>query len=139
MSAQAITLDSQVPTSRRPLRSVGAVFAGFVTIFAVTTAVDVVMHATGIFPPVDAPPMSDALFALALSYRVVIGIAGCWLTARLAPARPMKHALVLGGIGTVVALAGAIAMWELGPGWYSLGVAAISFPCAWIGGRLAQR
>jgi hypothetical protein len=46
---------------------------------------------------------------------------------------------VLGAIGTVVALAGAIAMWELGPGWYSLSVAAISLPCAWIGARLAGR
>jgi FtsH-binding integral membrane protein len=139
MSALSTTLASPIVVSRRPLRSAGAVFAGFATIFAVTTAVDVVMHATGIFPPVDAPPMSNALFALALGYRIVIGIAGCWLTARLAPSSPRNHALVLGAIGTVVALAGAIAMWELGPGWYSLSVAAISLPCAWIGARLAGR
>jgi FtsH-binding integral membrane protein len=76
MSALSTTLASPIVVSRRPLRSAGAVFAGVATIFAVTTAVDVVMHATGIFPPVDAPPMSNALFALALGYRIVIGIAG---------------------------------------------------------------
>lgn len=139
MSALAATIDSTIPSPRRPLRGAGAVFAGFATIFVVSTGIDLVLHATDVFPPLGAPPMSDALFGVAMAYRIVIGIAGCYLTARLAPARPMKHALVLGGIGTFVALAGAIAMWEAGPGWYSLGVAAIALPCAWIGARLAQR
>ena len=93
---------------RRILRRVGAVLAGLVAIFAVTTVTDAVMHATGVFPPVGAPPMSSALFLLAFAYRFVFDVAGCWLTARLAPDRPMRHALVLGAIGLVLSIAGAV-------------------------------
>lgn len=128
-----------VSSPSRPLRSVGAVLAGLLTIFAVTTGTDVVMHATGVFPPMDAPPMSSALFLLALAYRFVFDVGGCWLAARLAPSRGMRHALVLGGIGLVLSLAGAVAMWGAGPAWYPLTLAASALPSGWIGGRLAGR
>lgn len=127
---------ASTPTRRRVLLSIGAIAAGLVTIFAVTTAIDVVMHVTGVFPPVDAPPMSNALFVLAFAYRFVIDVAGCYLTARLAPHRPMFHALVLGSIGLILSIAGAVAMWDAGPGWYPIGLAASALPCAWLGGRL---
>jgi hypothetical protein len=120
---------------RRILRRVGAVFAGLITIFAVTTAVDLALHATGVF----TREMSGDRFLLAVAYRIVIGVLGCYVTARLAPDRPVRHALVLGGVGVVLATAGAIAMWDAGPGWYSLAVIAISLPCAWAGGRLRAR
>jgi hypothetical protein len=124
---------------RRALRSIGAVAAGLVSIFAVTTAADAVMHATGVFPPAGAPPMSSALFLLAFAYRLVIDVAGCTLTARLAPARPMRHAIVLGSIGLFLSIAGAVAMWGAGPTWYPLALAASALPCAWLGGRLGQQ
>jgi hypothetical protein len=125
--------------SGRVLRSIGAVAAGLVAIFAVTTVTDVVMHATGVFPPPGAPPMSGTLFLLAFAYRFVFDVAGCWLTARLAPARPMGHALVLGSIGLVLSIAGAAAMWDAGPAWYPLSLAASALPCAWLGARLQRR
>jgi hypothetical protein len=37
---------------------------------------------------------------------IVIGIAGAWLTARLAPATPPKHAVLLGIVGTFLGLVG---------------------------------
>lgn len=123
----------------RRLRSVGAVAAGLVGIFAVTTGVDAVMYATGVFPPVGAPPMSHALFVLAFAYRFVIDVAGSWLAARLAPRRPMRHALVLGAIGLVLSVAGAVAMWDARRAWYPLALAASALPCAWLGGRLVRR
>ena len=126
-------------TPRRVWRRIGAVAAGLVVIFAVTTATDGVMHATGVFPPVDAPPMSSALFLLALAYRFVFDVAGCALTARLAPDRPMRHALVLGGIGTLLSVAGALAMWNAGPHWYPIALAISALPCAWLGGRVIER
>src|SRR2546430_2299046 len=84
---------------RRALRSIGGVVAGLVSIFAVTTAADAVMHATGVFPPPNAPPMSGRLFLLAFAYRFLFDVAGSYLTARLAPDRPLRHALALGAIG----------------------------------------
>jgi hypothetical protein len=123
----------------RRLRSIGAVAAGLVSIFAVTTAVDAVMHATGVFPPVGGPAMGHGLFALAFAYRFVIDVAGCALTARLAPRRPMRHALILGAIGVVLSVAGGIAMWDASRAWYPVALALTALPCAWLGGCLGAR
>ena len=84
--------------------------------------------------------MSDALFALATAYRTIFGVLGAYITARLAPSRPMMHALILGALGTVAAAAGAIAMWDkmpaIGPKWYALALIAPRLPAAWLGGKL---
>jgi hypothetical protein len=121
---------------RRTLRQIGAVLAGLLAIFAITTVTDIVLHATGIFPPW-GQPMSSALFLVALAYRIVYGVLGCYIAARLAPDRPMRHAVALGVVGVVLSTAGAVAMWEAGPAWYSLAVIGIALPCAWVGGKLA--
>jgi len=125
------------------LRSIGAVIAGLLFIVILSTLADVVMHATGIFPPWFTP-MADSLFLLALAYRSVFSILGCYLTALLAPNRPMRHALILGGIGVVLSAAGTAATWnkgpEFGPRWYPLALIILALPLAWLGGkiRLAQ-
>lgn len=121
------------------LRSAGAVLAGFVFIVVSSTLIDVILHAVGFFPPW-GQPTSDASLAVATAYRIVCSIAGCALAARLAPDRPMAHALALGGLGVLVSLAAAIATWNAGPAfanhWYALTLVAVAMPCAWAGGRL---
>ena len=121
------------------LRSIGAMVAGLIVIVVLSTVTDAAMHHTGVFPPA-GQPMAGPLFLLPLAYRILYGIGGCYLAARLAPGRPLKHAMVLGAIGTVVGLVGAAATWnrgpEFGPKWYALAVAATALPCAWAGGRL---
>ena len=123
---------------RRTLRSVGAVVGGLVATFIVTTAVDIALHSTGVFPPVNVR-MSDALFVLALAYRIPLNAGGSYVTARLAPRNPMRHALALGAVGTVIATLGCFLMGAYGPLWYSLANVAVAFPCAWLGGKLAAR
>ena len=126
---------SETHPPRRIPRRIGAVLAGLLAIIVLSTATDIALHAAGVFPPL-GQPMADALFLLALAYRIVYGVAGCYIAARLAPDRPMQHALALGIIGLAVSIAGAVAMWDAGPAWYSLAVIAIAMPCAWAGGRL---
>lgn len=118
------------------LRRAGAVLAGLITVGVLSSVTDGVLHATGVYPP-PRQPMSDALFALATTYRIAYGVGGGYVTARLAPDHPMRHALTLGWIGVVISLAGAAAMWAYGPAWYSLVVIAIALPSAWAGGKLA--
>lgn len=123
----------------RALKSIGAVFAGMLLIIIASLATDFVMHATGIFPPM-FQPMSTSLWLFATAYRIVYGIAGGYLTARLAPDRPMRHAIILGVIGLVLSVAGAVGTWnrgpEFGPRWYPLGLVVTALPCAWLGGKL---
>lgn len=138
MTAIPGTLSPSTAAPRAALRRAGAVFAGLLAIVVLSTAADAVLHATGVYPPFPQR-MADGLFVVATAYRVVFGVLGCYVAARLAPDHPMRHALALGGIGTVLSTAGAVAMWAYGPAWYSLAIVAISFPCAWVGGRLAMR
>ena len=120
-------------------KSIWAVVAGVLVIIVVTTLVDIVLHVTGVFPPMDQP-INDALALLATSYRVVISIGGAWVTARLAPEKPMKHAIILGCVGVVLGLVGVLATWnlELGPRWYPIALVALAIPQCWVGGKLYE-
>jgi len=91
---------SETSSQPRTLRRVGAVLAGLLLVIITSTATDALMHGTGIFPPLGWP-MPDSLFVLALAYRIVYSVAGGYLTARLAPDQPVKHALWLGIIGFI--------------------------------------
>jgi hypothetical protein len=118
-------------------KSIWAVVAGMLVIIVVTTLVDIVLHLARVFPPMDQP-INDSLALLATSYRIVISVGGAWLTARLAPEKPMKHALILGLVGTVLGLVGVVATWNrgLGPRWYPIALAVLAIPQCWVGGRL---
>ena len=130
---------SNANSPRRIGRSIVAIVAGLLVIFVLSLGTDVVLHATGIFPPW-FQPMADSLFMLATAYRAVYSVLGSYLTARLAPQRPMQHALILGVIGVVLSAAGAIGTWdkgpEFGPKWYPLTLVALSLPLSWAGGKL---
>jgi len=126
---------------RRTGRSVLAVLAGFVVIFVLSLGTDVILHSSGVYPPW-GETMANSLFGLATAYRIVYGILGCWVAARLAPDKPMKHAMILGVIGFVFSFAGLVFAQrqgpEFGPLWYSIAIVAIALPCAWAGGRIRE-
>ena len=120
--------------------SVLAVVAGMLTVVALDLGIDSILHATGVYPPW-GKPMAERLFLLAMAYRIADGITGGYVAARLAPSRPLLHAMILGGIGVVLSLAGAIATWNkgLGPKWFPVALIALALPCARIGGGIRER
>ncbi|WP_309083283.1 hypothetical protein [Chelativorans sp.] len=120
------------------LRSTGALVLGFVTVVALSVGTDQLCHSLGIYPPW-GEPMETAQYVLALAYRVVYAVLGSYIAARLAPTRPMLHAMILGAIGFVLSVAGAAATWHMGDHWYAIAVALTSLPCAWAGGALFTR
>ena len=130
---------SETHRSRYIIRRIGAVLVGVLAVIILSTITDVVLHATGIYPPW-FEPMSTPLWVLATAYRIVYGVAGGYIAARLAPDRPMRHALVLGVVGLVLSIAGAVGTWnrgpEFGPKWYPLALVVIALPSSWAGGRL---
>lgn len=121
------------------LRSIGAVFAAVVTVIVLSLGTDVILHATGIYPPW-FQPMADPLWVLALAYRIVYGVVGGYVAARLAPTQPMKHALIVGFIGLALSIIGVAMHWnkgpEFGPKWFSIALVLTALPCAWLGGKL---
>lgn len=132
---------SETNQPRSILRSIAAVFAGVVAVFILSLGTDMVLHATGVFPPW-FQPMAGMLFMLALAYRIVYGVAGGYITARLAADRPMAHAIALGVVGLLLSILGTAGTWnkgpEFGPKWYPLALVATALPCAWLGGKLRR-
>ncbi len=132
---------SAPPAELPPLRigrRLAAIAAGFFTIFVLTLATDGLLRGLGVFPTEGT--MSDGLFALAAAHRLVASVAGAWLTARIAPDRPLRHALGLGVIGTVLGLIATLAHWNAGPEfcpkWCGLVLVVIAIPTAALGGFL---
>ncbi len=130
---------SETHLPRRIGRSIGAVLAGMLAVIVLSIGTDVVLHATGVFPPW-GQPASDALLLLATAYRTVYGVAGGYIAARLAPDRPMTHALALGVVGLAASILGAVVTWNKGPAfgphWYPLALIVLAMPQAWAGGKL---
>jgi hypothetical protein len=117
------------------------VLLGFVAVVVLSLATDQILHVLKVYPPWGQPMPDPGDNALALAYRCVYGVAGGYLTVRFAPRAPMRHALILGAIGTVVGAIGAAATipMNLGPAWYPIALALSGLPTAWLGGRLFLR
>jgi hypothetical protein len=121
------------------LRSVAAVFVGFISVAVLSLATDQILHVLNVYPPWGEPMWAPGLNLLALSYRILYAVVGGYLTGWLAPHSPMRHVAVVGVLGLVAGTAGAVAaitMADLGPNWYPIVLAATAFPTVWLGGRL---
>jgi hypothetical protein len=129
----------EVTQRSHKMQSIGAVLAGILAGVIPSLATDMAMSAIGVLPHL-GQPAGDAPLLLATAYRTVYGVAGSYITARLAPNRPMGHALVLGVLGFVVSIAGAVATWNrqpsLGPHWYPVALVLLAIPTAFVGGKL---
>ncbi len=120
------------------MRSVGAILAAFVVVFVLSLGTDQILHVLNVYPPWGQPMWDHRLNALALSYRLIYGTLGGYVTARLAPYSPMRHALIGGAIGFVLSTLGAIGAMsmDLGPAWYPISLALSAIPTSWLGARL---
>ena len=119
-------------------RSTRAIVAAIVIVIALSLGTDEILHLLRVYPPWGVR-MSDALFALATGYRIVYSVAGGYIAARLAPANPLRHALILGFIGLIPGALGVVVGMskpELGPLWYPIALLVTGLPCAWLGGVL---
>lgn len=126
----------------RPLRSIAAVVLGLLVTAALSIGADLLLRAAGLFPPADQP-LGNAQFALAAGYRTVFAAVGGYVAAQFAPRHPLRHALILGGIGLLLALLGLIASRgqgpEFGPAWYPLSLVLTALPATWAGATLQAR
>lgn len=126
---------------RRLGRSVAAVVVGFVAVAALSLGTDQILHVLNVYPPWGQPMHEPGLNFLALAYRSFYTVGGMYLTARLAPHSPLRHAVIGGMVGTIIATAGAVASipMNLGPAWYPIALAATALPLSWLGGALYVR
>ena len=126
---------------RRVGQSIVAVLAGVIANIALSLGTDVVLHKAHVFPPWGASMTGyDGALLLATIYRTIYGVASSYFTARLAPNRPMLHAMILGSLGLAASILGAVATWNggpaFGPHWYPFALVVLALPTAWLGGAL---
>lgn len=135
------TSSTSTDLRRRLMRSAGAVLLGFITVVVLSLGTDQVLHLLQVYPPWGQPMHDPWLNLLALSYRSVYTVLGGYIAARLAPKNPMRHAVALGIMGTVVGTAGAFVTipLHLGPSWYPIALALTALPLTGLGGVMYVR
>jgi hypothetical protein len=122
------------------MRSVWAVLAGFILIGILGFGTDAIMHAMSPWAYDERGGTSNiAILLVSMLYSAVYGLVGCYVAARLAPSKPMKHALILGLIGVVAAGAANMALWGHVPAWWAITNWLLVMPLAWLGGRLREK
>ena len=98
---------------------------------------DFILERRGLMPR----PLDHTYAIIATFYRTVYGALGAYVTARLAPQKPLKHALIGAAIGMAVGIVGVVVdlthQPPLGPHWYPIALVVLSLPQAWLGAKLA--
>lgn len=119
------------------VKSVMAVIAGFLFIGITHNGADAILRSMGVLPK-DNLFVAPTLILFVIFYRTFFSLIGSYLTAKFAPQNPLKHALILGAIGTILSLGGALASanMNLGPAWYAWSLVVISLPISWLGAKL---
>ena len=118
------------------LKSIGAVVAGFITVVILSTVTDTILEKLGIFPSPQEGLFITWMLVVAFLYRSLYTVIGGYVTAWLAPNRPMRHVTILGIIGTIAGILGIIAGWNLSDHWYPIAIAATGFLFVWVGGKI---
>jgi amino acid transporter len=129
---------SQIPP-RRLGRSILAVLAGIAVGIVLFVGTDWGLHLIGLVPaPAQNERWPNQLLLLATVYRSIYGVIASYVIARLAPNRPMGHALLAGALGTLVCILAAFVTWSstIGQHWYSVALLLTAIPTAWIGAKL---
>ena len=117
-------------------RSIGAVLAGFFMGAILSIAADQIFERMGIMNMASFKSNPWWIILLVIVYRFIFNVTGCYITARLAPDKPMKHAMVIGVVGTFLGIIGSVIMWDQAVAWYNIAIIVISIPSAWIGATL---
>lgn len=122
------------------VRSIVAVVVGFVLTAALNLGANYLLAA--VMPdavPANGPVTNPATLVLICLYVAVFGVLGCYVTARLAPSRPMVHALVLGAIALAMSIPVTMQNWADAPAWFNVYNLLAVMPYAWLGGWLRER
>lgn len=122
-------------------RSILAIAVGFVLTGALNMGTNMVLSrvAPEIVPPAGTPNTSTAALLVISAYVALYGILGCYVTARLAPSRPLLHALILGGLALAMSIPVTLSVWSDAPAWFNLYNLLAVMPYAYVGGLIRER
>ena len=124
--------------NKNTFKSIGAVLTGFITVVILSIGTDFILESLSIFPPQSDPKAYLTwMLVLALAYRSLYTVGGGYVTARLAPDRPMRYVIILGFVGIAAGTIGVIVSWNFSPDhWYPISLVIGAMPCTWLGGKM---
>lgn len=114
-------------------RVILGVLAGLIFNFILSTGVDFLLHFAGYFPAYGQPMFDYDKVLVALTYRSVFIVLCSYVTAVIAKDKAKKAVVTIGIIGSLLWLAGAIALWNLTPAYYNVAGVFIGLPLALAG------
>jgi hypothetical protein len=120
------------------LKTIGAVLVGNIIVFVLSIGTDTALEKVGYLSIENFSSNASWVIVVAILCRCIYFIAGSFVTAKLAPIRPLLHAMILGAIGFLLGIVGAIMSWDKSPHWFPVTLALLPLPCAWIGGKLKK-
>lgn len=119
-------------------RSILAFLAAIAATFALSYGTDAILIAANMMES-DALPESVAVVTLIIAYRTAYNVLGSYIVAKLAPKRPMLHAMILGIFGIIGSLSIMISQPDYGPAYYPIILSLLALPSVWAGVKLAER
>ena len=115
------------------LKGAGAIALGLVLTAVLSNGTDRILETAGALKiPFTKNPLW--LMIVVFLYRLIAEFSGGYITARTAPLRPARHALILGAIGFILSVMGGIALWDHAPAWYNILLAVTAIPITYLGG-----
>ena len=118
------------------LKSIVAIFMGIAAGAVLSILSDSIMAAAGYMDMEKFINSPLHIVLIVILYRFVFNTIGCYLTARMAPSRPMLHAMILGTVGVLISVIGMFSMWNKATPFYNIAILLMALPSAWIGGKL---
>jgi hypothetical protein len=116
------------------LRSIGAIAAGLLTLVVLCVLTDALLVAIHLLPSPQAHhPYALVSLGVVTFYCAVYTLVGGYVTARLAPTRPVAHAVILGVLGMALSTLGTMNSWQIGNGWNAITLVAEGIPLCWLG------
>lgn len=119
-------------------RSILAFVAAIAATFTLSYATDAALVAAGVMDS-NALPDSVAIVALIIAYRSAYNVLGAYIVAKLAPKRPMTHAMVLAVLGIIGSLSAMAALSDSSQYYYPIILSILVLPSTWLGVKLALR
>lgn len=126
-------------TKNNVFKSIGVVLLGFMAGALLSVMTDFLLESIGVLSSPDKGLFITWQIILVLAYRGIYTVFTGALVAKLAPNKPLQHALFLAGIGVVLTVLATLdpEFASKAPLWFPYTLAAITIPCTWLGVRIA--
>ena len=117
------------------LKSIGVILLAFISITLLSITTDFLLESIGILPDPNKGLFDTRAIILVLAYRGIYTIFAGFIIAKLAPSKPILHAIILGAIGIIITVLATTepSFSDKAPLWFGYTMAAITIPCLWLG------